>query len=121
MSKGGVDMMYRPQVIGSYCHPNIEMAFANMLARLSSHAYREFTIPYLRGLEQHDRVVALIAEFGAQDTAQMRKMWRAWRKSGELTVDTILRHLIRDGKLTRYMGGYSGMCASWHYQLPYPV
>lgn len=111
-------MIYKPEHRESYVHPDLYVNFLNVLSRIRVAVHREVVAPRIRGLEQHDRVVALIAEFGTQDTADMRHLWAKWRKPNELTVDTILKHLVRDGRLTRYMGGYSGMCASWHYRLP---
>lgn len=110
-------MIYKPEHPSNYVHPDLAVHFSNVLNRLRVRVYREFTMPYISGLEQHKRVVALIAEHGTKDTKELREMWLAWKKPGELTIDTILKHLIRDGRLTRYMGGYSGMCASWHYKL----
>lgn len=109
-------MLYRPEHHKANVHPDLNVHFSNVLSRIRVCVYREITVPYIMGLEQHDRVVALIDEIGVQDTAALRDRWLVWKKPGELTVDTILKHLIRDGKLTRYMGGYNGCYASWHYK-----
>jgi hypothetical protein len=94
---------------GKYRAMNAQSRFAHMV-------YWQIIEPSIQAMEQHERMLAILGMRWEHDTPEIRQIWYSWKKEGELTSDTILKHLLRDGRVTREMGGYSGCYASWYYR-----